>query len=110
MIHNTLCSSLGEPLPPPNSSTELVAKCGNLAIASRFEQVRTYRLWLLPILRKHIARFVLSHMSSKVNIDFVGSQYPEATRQPTILKSYCTAVELMTQTKCFHCILDVRLL
>ncbi|GLB37302.1 putative transcription mediator complex subunit Med12 [Lyophyllum shimeji] len=74
----------------PISTSALLSSCYLLVNSTRFEQVRTFRQWLLPILRKHIS-----------------SQEPRTNA--TLLKTYATSVELMAYTKCFHCILDLTL-
>ncbi|KAF8070344.1 hypothetical protein FPV67DRAFT_1413891 [Lyophyllum atratum] len=73
-----------------SSMSTLLNSCEILMTSTRFEQVRTFRQWLLPILEKHIA-----------------SQGPEIDSM--LLKTYSTSVELMARTKCFHCILDLTL-
>lgn len=47
--------SPGDVASAASSSTALLESCSKLVSASRFEQVRTFRQWLLPILQKHIA-------------------------------------------------------
>ncbi|KAF8887702.1 hypothetical protein BD779DRAFT_1672530 [Infundibulicybe gibba] len=76
---------------PAVSTTALLANCGTLVSAVRYEQVRIFRTWLLPILQKHIP-----------------SQTSEAS-QTGLLNTYCISVELMTHAKCFHSILDFTL-
>ncbi|KAJ6558511.1 hypothetical protein DFH09DRAFT_1486615, partial [Mycena vulgaris] len=73
------CPSLSMTMP------ELLDKCSNLISASRFEQVRTFRHWLLPVLQKRI-------------ID-----------QPDLLIWYSVCMELMISTKCFHSALELIL-
>ncbi|KAG6920074.1 hypothetical protein DXG01_010142 [Tephrocybe rancida] len=75
--------------PRPVTSSTLSNSCKLLLTSTRFEQVRTLRHWLLPILEKHIA--------STGGIS------------PTLLITYSTSVELMNQAKCYHCLLDVTL-
>ncbi|KAJ6602183.1 hypothetical protein B0H10DRAFT_2167359 [Mycena sp. CBHHK59/15] len=67
------------------SMSDLLAKCSNLVSASRFEQVRTFRQWLLPLLQKRIAS------------------------QPSLLTWYSICTELMVTTKCFHTALELIL-
>ncbi|KAF8876501.1 hypothetical protein BD779DRAFT_1560397 [Infundibulicybe gibba] len=76
---------------PAVSTTALLANCGTLVSAVRYEQVRIFRTWLLPILQKHIP-----------------SQTSEVS-QTGLLNTYCISVELMTHAKCFHSILDLTL-
>jgi mediator of RNA polymerase II transcription subunit 12 len=44
----------GSPQCPLPSTTTLLTQCKTLISATRFEQVRTFRQWLLPVFRKHI--------------------------------------------------------
>ncbi|KAF8995454.1 hypothetical protein BDQ17DRAFT_1430355 [Cyathus striatus] len=71
------------------STTALLAHCNTLISASRFEQVRSFRQWLLPLVRKSIIR--------------------QKLESNALHKIYCISVELMAYTKCFHCILDLAL-
>jgi mediator of RNA polymerase II transcription subunit 12 len=74
---------------------------------TRFEQVRTFRQWLLPALQKHVARYAPNR-----NFPFGRSSHLFAfcsnNDRPSALKAYLVTVELMTSTKCFHSVLDVR--
>ncbi|KAF9484513.1 hypothetical protein BDN70DRAFT_872547 [Pholiota conissans] len=69
------------------STTSLLARCQTLIKATRFEQVRTFRQWLLPVFKRSLA---------KINADYA-----------LLFKSYLVAVELMTGAKCFHSMLDL---
>jgi hypothetical protein len=51
------------------TKADFFASCPIFISASRYEQVRTFRLWLLPILLKSISRWV--SMSSLSTIQFV---------------------------------------
>ncbi|KAF8909882.1 hypothetical protein CPB85DRAFT_1435527 [Mucidula mucida] len=62
------------------SPSALVATCPKFMEASRYEQVRTLKLWLLPLLQKRLS-----------NAESSGDQ--------SVLKSYCLTVELMAKTK-----------
>ncbi|KAF4567767.1 RNA polymerase II mediator complex subunit [Pleurotus pulmonarius] len=75
---------------PPISTSELLSQCPTLISASRFEQVRTFKQWLMPILRKAIV-----------------SQSQDDSKRMMLYKSYSLAVELMTHAQCFHTILDL---
>ncbi|KAK0226153.1 hypothetical protein IW262DRAFT_1457387 [Armillaria fumosa] len=70
------------------SPDALFRQCKTFVSSPLYEQVRTLKLWLLPILEKSI--------SSISVID-------------NVLKSYCIAVELMAETKCFRSILSLTL-
>lgn len=70
------------------STTTLIGKCRILMSSSRFEQARTLKQWLLPILQKHVV-----------------SQTSEVS-QSTLLETYCISVELMAHMKCFESVLD----
>ncbi|KAJ7502832.1 hypothetical protein B0H11DRAFT_1986564 [Mycena galericulata] len=76
------------------SMPDLLDKCKNLLSAPRFEQVRTFRLWLLPVLQKRIADVTQNH--SRVN-------------QPNLVTWYSVCMELMVNTKCFHSVLELIL-
>ncbi|KIM45096.1 hypothetical protein M413DRAFT_441761 [Hebeloma cylindrosporum] len=71
------------------TSTTLSERCKRLMAATRFEQVRTFRQWLLPFFKTCFLR-----------TDVDGS---------VLLKSYLVVTELMTFTKCFHSMLDLTL-
>ncbi|KAF8972899.1 hypothetical protein BDZ97DRAFT_2053658 [Flammula alnicola] len=71
------------------STTALLKQCQTLTKATRFEQVRTFRQWLLPVFKKRITRAGVDHAM--------------------LFKSYLVAVELMAFTKCFHSMLDLTL-
>ncbi|KAK0461037.1 uncharacterized protein EV420DRAFT_1529889, partial [Desarmillaria tabescens] len=73
---------------PATSPDALFQRCQTFISSPLYEQVRTLKLWLLPILEKSI--------SSTSVID-------------NVLKSYCIAVELMAETKCFRSILNLTL-
>ncbi|KAL0956176.1 hypothetical protein HGRIS_002336 [Hohenbuehelia grisea] len=79
--------------PPPSDISELLQCCPTLMSASRFEQVRTLKQWLLPILKTAIT-----------------SAAADSGAHPHMLKSYCLAVELMTHAQCFSSILDLTLI
>ncbi|KAJ4468328.1 hypothetical protein J3R30DRAFT_3305964 [Lentinula aciculospora] len=72
-------------LPSPAS---LLRSCRLLLNSPRYEQVRTFGTWLMPVLQRAI-EFDVSHSG--------------------ILKSYGVAVELMTQTDCFDAMLDLTI-
>jgi mediator of RNA polymerase II transcription subunit 12 len=78
----------GEPQPNFVSTAALLEKCPTLMSAPRFEQVRTLKQWLLPILRKGIAS-----QESEINV----------------LRLFCTSVELMVHAQCFTSILELVL-
>ncbi|KAJ3781694.1 hypothetical protein GGU10DRAFT_98188 [Lentinula aff. detonsa] len=75
-------------LPSPSS---LLGSCRLLLNSPRYEQVRTFGTWLMPVLQRAIVQqeFDVSHSG--------------------ILKSYDVAVELMTQTDCFDAMLDLTI-
>ncbi|TFK74611.1 hypothetical protein BDN72DRAFT_955610 [Pluteus cervinus] len=81
----------GEALPTPESTAALLSQCAQFVSATRYEQVRTFRLWLLPIIKRTITN------------EEPGSSHP------TLLKTYSVVVELMTYAKCFHTLLDMTL-
>ncbi|KAJ3876102.1 hypothetical protein F5051DRAFT_44422 [Lentinula edodes] len=73
------------------SPTSLLSSCQLLLNSPRYEQVRTFGTWLMPVLQKAIVQqeFDVSHSG--------------------ILKSFDVAVELMTQTDCFDAMLDLTI-
>ncbi|KAF8638047.1 hypothetical protein AX16_010679 [Volvariella volvacea WC 439] len=81
----------GDTLPTPQSTHSLMESCPTFVNATRYEQIRTLRQWLLPIIQRSIA-----------------SEQPNATH-PALLRTYCVSVELMTQAKCFHIILELTM-
>ncbi|RDB24995.1 Mediator of RNA polymerase II transcription subunit 12 [Hypsizygus marmoreus] len=81
----------GESHIPVSSTSMLLSTCKTLVSSTRFEQVRTFRQWLLPILQKHIAG------------------QGTAITSPMLLTTYSISVELMSHAKCFHTILDLTL-
>ncbi|KAJ7668448.1 hypothetical protein DFH06DRAFT_1181718 [Mycena polygramma] len=70
----------------------LLDKCSSLISAPRFEQVRIFRHWLLPVLRKRIADVTQDH--TRMN-------------QPDLLKWYSVCMELMVTARCFHSALEL---
>ncbi|KAJ7594649.1 hypothetical protein C8J56DRAFT_444559 [Mycena floridula] len=83
----------GSPLPSALKIPDLLSKCDHLITATRFEQVRVFRLWLAPLLRKYITSDDGSDMA----------------RNAVVLRTFCVSVELMARTKCFRSILDLTL-
>ncbi|KAF8160920.1 hypothetical protein B0H34DRAFT_795767 [Crassisporium funariophilum] len=71
------------------STRILLAQCKTLMTATRFEQVRTFRQWLLPVFKNFVSR---------TEVD-----------RSVLFKSYLVAVELMAYAKCFHSVLDLTL-
>ncbi|KAF5322492.1 hypothetical protein D9619_001365 [Psilocybe cf. subviscida] len=88
----TVLPELFEGSPPAmwTSPKSLLNHCQILMKATRFEQVRTFRQWLIPVIKKYCSR-----------------HQPEANND--LLKGYLVAVELMTFAKCFNSILDLTL-
>ncbi|KZT00461.1 uncharacterized protein LAESUDRAFT_666096 [Laetiporus sulphureus 93-53] len=78
----------------PSSSETLTAKlrenCPTLLSACRYEQVKTVKQWLLPILQKH-------------------SSQAAAAGGKDILITYTLAAVLMARTKCYGSMLDLTL-
>ncbi|KAJ7128929.1 hypothetical protein C8R43DRAFT_1026393 [Mycena crocata] len=74
------------------SMPDLLATCSNLLSASRFEQVRTFRHWLLPVLQKQITDVAQEH---------------DRMDQPALLTWYSVCTELMVATKCFSSALQL---
>ncbi|THV06762.1 hypothetical protein K435DRAFT_711026 [Dendrothele bispora CBS 962.96] len=71
------------------SITSLQDDCKLLLKATRYEQIRIFHGWLMPVFYKTVA-------SKGSNANY-----------SSILRSYCLIIELMAQTKCFHAILDL---
>ncbi|KAJ7690646.1 hypothetical protein B0H17DRAFT_1064288 [Mycena rosella] len=81
--------------PPPSITMPgLLDTCSKLLFASRFEQVRTFHLWLLPVLQKRIIE--TTQDQNRIN-------------QPDLLAWYSVCVELMISAKCFHSALELIL-
>lgn len=63
----------GSPLCTLPSTTTLLAQCKTLIAATRFEQVRTFRQWLLPVFRKHIVKcaslIILSTLANRIVLE-----------------------------------------
>ncbi|KAJ7497070.1 hypothetical protein FB451DRAFT_214151 [Mycena latifolia] len=74
------------------TKSDLFEKCSNLLSASRFEQVRIFRHWLLPVLQKRIIEITQDH--NRMN-------------QPDLLTWYSVCMQLMISTKCFHSALEL---
>ncbi|KAJ7251846.1 hypothetical protein B0H12DRAFT_1202710 [Mycena haematopus] len=70
----------------PISMPDLLNRCSCLISAPRFEQVRIFRSWLLPILQKRIT---------------------DRIDQPDLLRWYSVCVELLVTTKCFSSALEL---
>ncbi|KAI0045300.1 hypothetical protein FA95DRAFT_1495630 [Auriscalpium vulgare] len=71
---------------------DISSTCETVLKSSRYQQVRTIRNWLLPILLERIP----GHMDDSLT-------------QDSALLTYCTAVDLMAQIKCYRAILDLTL-
>ncbi|CCM03316.1 uncharacterized protein FIBRA_05444 [Fibroporia radiculosa] len=80
----------GVPSSGETLQTMFWASCSTLLTAPRYEQVRTMKQWLLPILRKHIA--------SRGSGEDAGSH--------DVLKTFTLAVVLMARTKCYGSMLE----
>lgn len=76
---------------------------------TRFEQVRTFRQWLLPALQKYLARYALYRIFPFGRPSYLIA-FCSNNDRPSALRAYLVTVELMTSTKCFHSVLDVRYL
>ncbi|TFK25548.1 hypothetical protein FA15DRAFT_693754 [Coprinopsis marcescibilis] len=70
------------------STTALLDDCKSLVAASRYEQVRTFRQWLLPAFQKAVAA---------------------SNDHAVLLRAYNTCIELMDYAKCFNSILEMAL-
>ncbi|KAF9567913.1 hypothetical protein CPC08DRAFT_813741 [Agrocybe pediades] len=71
------------------SRASLLDKCMTLMKATRFEQVRTFRQWLLPVFKQRVKRI--------------------SAIDTSLFKCYLIAIELMSSTQCFHSALDLTL-
>ncbi|KZT24227.1 hypothetical protein NEOLEDRAFT_1067868 [Neolentinus lepideus HHB14362 ss-1] len=76
----------------PTYLSSMTAACSGLINACRFEQIRTVRQWLLPIMRKYIAR----HSADTPSLN--------------ITNVYCTIVALFELIKCYESIMEISLL
>ncbi|KAJ7072521.1 hypothetical protein C8F01DRAFT_1104256 [Mycena amicta] len=80
-------ATLGIPTP------DFIQKCPHLTSASRFEQVRTFRNWLLPVLQKGIAH----------------ATRDQTELTPELVTCFAACTGLMVHTKCFHSALELNL-
>ncbi|KAJ7647576.1 hypothetical protein FB45DRAFT_893821 [Roridomyces roridus] len=80
--------------PPVISMPHLLDTCKNLISAPRFEQVRTFRHWLLPVLQRRISD--VTRDQSRMS-------------QPQLVTWYSVCIELMVHTKCFDSALELIL-
>ncbi|KAF7301177.1 Med12 domain-containing protein [Mycena indigotica] len=74
-------------------SPDVASKCPSLTSASRFEQVRIFRHWLMPVLRKYF-----SHPNQE-----------QVESTPQLVNCFAVCTELMVHTKCFHSVLELSL-
>ncbi|KAL6308224.1 hypothetical protein BKA93DRAFT_726196 [Sparassis latifolia] len=81
----------GVPDPGRTLATTIRSGCSTLLSSPRFEQVKTMKQWLLPVLKKSI------------------SNQRRASGDTSILKSYTMATILMAHTRCYGSILDITL-
>ncbi|KAH7905552.1 hypothetical protein BJ138DRAFT_1072652 [Hygrophoropsis aurantiaca] len=81
----------GDRHPMFSSVSALWESCPTLSNAPRFEQVKTFKQWLIPVFRKFLTR-------------------AEPFDEVRFLKTYSTAVELMHHTQCYGSLLDLSLL
>ncbi|KAH7922771.1 hypothetical protein BV22DRAFT_1094076 [Leucogyrophana mollusca] len=80
----------GEEHPSFVSISALQKSCPTLLEAPRFEQVRTFKQWLVPLFRKFLGR-------------------PEPFDGLGLLQTYSTTVELMRYTRCYGSLLELSL-
>ncbi|KAG2113880.1 uncharacterized protein F5147DRAFT_788005 [Suillus discolor] len=80
----------GDTLPPPVSMTSLQTSCPTVLGAPCFEQVRTIKQWLLPNLHKFTSR-------------------SQSLDEISTLKTYSTAVELLSYTHSYGSLLELSL-
>jgi len=79
--------------------------CPTLVGAPRFEQVNTFRQWLLPILRKAFTRYAVFPLASAPPM--IISQEQDAMSPPILLRAFTMSVEIMAVAQCFDPILEV---
>ncbi|KAJ2931312.1 hypothetical protein H1R20_g5848, partial [Candolleomyces eurysporus] len=75
------------------SAADLLNECKTFITASRHEQVRTFKQWLLPTFENVVP----------------GVKTDEHEQRSDLVKSYKISVELMDYAKCFSSILDLTL-
>lgn len=101
-----LTRPLGESRKIYSSPRPLLDECHTLISASRFEQVRTFRQWLMPIFRKAIDRFI--HSGDHMNDSFADLEISQThSTDFSVLHTYSIIIELLSQTKCYGSILEV---
>ncbi|KAK7057438.1 Med12 domain-containing protein [Favolaschia claudopus] len=77
---------------PPLSMSGLLGSCSSLVSAPRFEQVRIFRTWLLPLLQSRI-------------VEVAQDDNPVTHSDP--LRWYSVCAQLMVTTKCFSSVLEL---
>ncbi|EKM53974.1 uncharacterized protein PHACADRAFT_196411 [Phanerochaete carnosa HHB-10118-sp] len=73
------------------ASVDIAAQVPGIFTATRFEQVRLFRGWLLPVLKKAV------------------SAHTKGTEYPPALRAYCTAVTVMARSRHYGIILELTL-
>lgn len=91
--------------PPP-----LLCACSTLLGAPRYQQVRTIKQWFLPLLLKQLTRcdpssfflFFLSLIFIDSHLSFLDNPLTHL-----FVRTYCVAIDLMAQVKCYRAVLEV---
>jgi len=95
--------------PPP-----LPSACTTLLGAPRYQQVRTIKQWFLPLLLKQLTRYgpSSSFLSVSVSLNLISIEYHLSFLDNPLthlfMRTYCVAIDLMAQAKCYRAVLEVR--
>lgn len=98
---------IGDTLPPSVSMSSLRTSCPTVLDAPRFEQVRTFKQWLIPNFYKFASRYAESERYTDC---FYKVGRSESLDEASVLKTYSTAVELLKYTNSYGSLLEVRVL
>lgn len=91
-----------------NGLPPLPSTCITLLSAPRYQQVRTVKQWFLPLLLKQLTRCdaFLSFLFF-VFIDYHLSLLDNPLTH-VFVRTYCVAIDLVAQVKCYRAVLEVR--
>ncbi|THH13392.1 hypothetical protein EW146_g6819 [Bondarzewia mesenterica] len=94
-------SESNESHPLQHSTGFSLSDLTTLLSSPRYEQVRTVRQWLLPLLVKVLPSRIPDPLHYQTQVS------PHVQSQA--VRSFCTAIDLMTQVKCYGSILDLSI-
>lgn len=87
------------------STAALLENCKSFVDASRYEQVRTFKQWLLPTFQKAAARYICQELFSVMPLIVA---VRSARDRAALGRIFRIIAELMHFSKCFNSILEVR--